>query len=48
MIGRVKSRVRYSTPESIMQQGLHEFLTGVKNDLYAIGTALSQHYFAYT
>lgn len=48
MIGRVKSRVRYSTPESIMQQGLHEFLTGVKNELYAIGTALSQHYFAYT
>jgi uncharacterized alpha-E superfamily protein len=48
MIGRVKSRVRYSTPESIMQQGLHEFLTGVKNELYAIGTAISQHYFAYT
>jgi uncharacterized alpha-E superfamily protein len=48
MIGRVKSRVRYSTPESIMQQGLHEFLTGVKNELYGIGTALSQHYFAYT
>lgn len=48
MIGKVKSRVRYSTPESIMQQGLHEFLTGVKNELYAIGTALSQHYFAYT
>lgn len=48
MIGKVKSRVRYSTPETIMQQGLHEFLTGVKNDLYAIGTALSQHYFAYS
>ncbi len=48
MIGKVKSRVRYSTPESIMQQGLHEFLTGVKNELYAVGTALSQHYFAYT
>lgn len=48
MIGKVKSRVRYSTPESIMQQGLHEFLTGVKNELYAIGTSISQHYFAYT
>lgn len=48
MIGKVKSRVRYSTAESIMQQGLHEFLTGVRNELFAIGTALSQHYFAYT
>lgn len=48
MIGKVKSRVRYSTPESIMQQGLHEFLTGVKNELYAVGKALTQHYFAYT
>lgn len=48
MIGKVKSRVRYSTPESIMQQGLHEFLTGVRSELYGIGTALSQHYFAYT
>jgi uncharacterized alpha-E superfamily protein len=48
MIGKVKSRVRYSTAESIMQQGLHEFLTGVRNELFAIGKAISQHYFAYT
>jgi uncharacterized alpha-E superfamily protein len=48
MIGKVKSHVRYSTAEGIMQQGLHEFLTGVRNELFGIGTALSQHYFAYT
>lgn len=48
MIGKVKSRVRYSTPQSIMQQGLHEFLTEIKNELHAIGNALNQHYFAYS
>lgn len=48
MIGKVNSRVRYSTPQSIMQQGLHEFLTEIKNELHAIGNALNQHYFAYS
>lgn len=48
MIGRVKSKVRYSTPQSIMQQGLREFLGEVKNELYTINRALSQYYFAYS
>jgi uncharacterized alpha-E superfamily protein len=48
MIGKIKSKVRYSTVESIMAQGLHAYLNGIKDDLYQVGNALSQNYFAYT
>ena len=48
MIGRLKSKVNYSTVESIMQQGLHEYLNEVKRELYQVGNALNQNYFAYT
>jgi len=48
MIGKIKSRVKYSTVESIFQQGLHAYLNGVKEDLYEVGNAFNQHYFAYT
>ncbi|MBN9385682.1 MAG: alpha-E domain-containing protein [Chitinophagaceae bacterium] len=48
MIGRIRSKVRYSTVESIMAQGLHTYLNGIKDDLYEVGNALNQNYFAYT
>ena len=48
MIGKIHSKVRYSTVDSILQQGLHTYLTGVKEDLYEVGNALNQHYFAYS
>ena len=48
MIGKIRSKVKYSTVESIMQQGLHSYLNGVKEDLYEVGNAFNQHYFAYT
>jgi uncharacterized alpha-E superfamily protein len=48
MIGGVNSQVKYSTTENILNQGLHNFLAKLKNDLYAVGNALNQHYFAYT
>lgn len=48
MIGRIRSKVRYSTVESIMAQGLHAYLNGIKEDLYEVGNALNQNYFAYT
>ena len=48
MIGKIKSKVRYSTVESIMAQGLHAYLNGIKDDLYQVGNALNQYYFAYT
>jgi len=48
MIGRIRSKVRYSTVESIMAHGLHTYLLGIKEDLYEVGNGLNQHYFAYT
>jgi len=47
MIGSIRSRVKYSTVESILRQGLHSYLNGVKEELYGVGNALNQHYFAY-
>lgn len=48
MIGKLKSKVNYSTVDSILLEGLHEFLNDVKKDLYEIGSALNQHYFAHS
>jgi uncharacterized alpha-E superfamily protein len=48
MIGELHSRVRYSTPESITKQGLNQYLTRIKEDLFNIANALNHHYFAYT
>jgi uncharacterized alpha-E superfamily protein len=49
MIGKIRSKVKYTTVESIMfQGGLHEYLNGIKEDLYEVGVALNQNYFAYT
>src|SRR5450432_153770 len=41
MIGKILSKVKYSTVESIMSDGgLHGYLNGVKEDLYEVGIAL--------
>ena len=48
MIGELQSRVRYSTAESILRLGLHNYLSRIKEDLYNINNALNQHYFAYS
>lgn len=49
MIGKIRSKVKYSNVESILSQGeLHTFLNGIKEDLYEVGIALNQNYFAYT
>jgi uncharacterized alpha-E superfamily protein len=48
LIGKIRSKVKYSTVASIMDQGLHSYLNGVKEDLYEVGNAFNQHYFAYT
>ena len=47
MIGKIQSRVRYTTVDAILQEGLHGFLKSVKDDLYEVGTAFNHHYFAY-
>ena len=48
MIGKIHSRIRYSTVDSILEQGLHAYLIRVKEELYEVGNTLNQHYFAYT
>jgi uncharacterized alpha-E superfamily protein len=48
MVGKLLAKIRYTTPESIVQQNLHQFLQEIKNDLYALANALNQYYFAYT
>jgi uncharacterized alpha-E superfamily protein len=48
MIGKVRSRVKYSTVEAILQQGLHSYLRTIKEDLYEVGNAFNQYYFAYS
>jgi uncharacterized alpha-E superfamily protein len=45
-IGKLQSHIQYSSAQSIRQAGLHQFLTQIKRDLYAIGTSLNEHYFA--
>src|SRR5580692_3620662 len=48
LIGKIYSKVRYSTVDSILQQGLHSYLIAIKEELYQVGIALNQHYFAYS
>jgi uncharacterized alpha-E superfamily protein len=48
LIGKLKSKINYSTTDSILQQGLHEYLEEIKTDLNEIGVTLNQNYFAYT
>ncbi len=48
MIGKLLSKVQYSTADSIISQNLHQYLIDIKNDLYAIANALNQCCFAYS
>ena len=48
MIGKIKSNVQYSTAESIINDGLHDFLNDTKDALYEISDALSQKYFGHS
>ncbi len=46
LIGRLQSRIKYSSVRTIEQEGLHSFLTQIRKELYGIGTSLNEHYFA--
>jgi len=48
MIGRIKSKVRFSTVSSITAEGLHHFLEDTKKCLFEIGDILSEKYFAHS
>jgi uncharacterized alpha-E superfamily protein len=45
-IGRLQSRIKYSSVKSIEEEGLHLFLTQIRSELFGIGNALNEHYFA--
>jgi uncharacterized alpha-E superfamily protein len=48
MIGKLKSKILYSTPDTIMEQNLHQYLLDIKKDLHQIANGLNQHYFAHS
>jgi uncharacterized alpha-E superfamily protein len=45
-IGRLQSRIKYSSVRSIKQEGLHTFLAQIRGELYGISDALNEYYFA--
>ncbi len=45
-IGRLQSRIKYSSVNSISQEGLHIYLSQIRQELYGIGNALNENYFA--
>jgi len=45
-IGRLQSRIKYSSVKSIRSDGLHDYLAQTRTELFSIGNALSEHYFA--
>jgi uncharacterized alpha-E superfamily protein len=45
-IGRLQSRIKYSSVKSIKNEGLHTFLTQIRGELYGIANSLNEHYFA--
>jgi len=45
-IGRLQSRIKYSSVKSLRQEGLHNFLTQIRGELYGISNSLNEHYFA--
>src|SRR5476651_1480612 len=46
LIGRLQSRIKYSSVYSIENDGVHVFLTQIRSELFGIGNALNEHYFA--
>jgi uncharacterized alpha-E superfamily protein len=48
LIGRLQSSIKYSSVKSIRQDGLHDYLTNIRSELFKIGDALNKHYFAYS
>ena len=45
-IGRLESRIKYSSVKSVEKEGLHKYLLQIRAELYGIGNALNEHYFA--
>jgi uncharacterized alpha-E superfamily protein len=47
-IGRLQSRIKYSSVKSIREEGLHAFLTQIRSELYGIANRLNEYYFAHS
>jgi len=47
-IGKLQSRIKYSSVKSIRQEGLHTFLSQIRMELYGIGNKLNEFYFAHS
>ncbi|SDE17365.1 Uncharacterized conserved protein, Alpha-E superfamily [Mucilaginibacter pineti] len=45
-IGRLQSRIKYSSVRSIRAEGLHVFLSQIRTELYGVGNSLNEYYFA--
>ncbi len=43
-IGKVRSKVKFSSPDSVIEEGLHHFLAEVKANLLVVGNKLNKHY----
>lgn len=48
MIGKLRSKIKFSTPDAIITEGLHQYLTDTKAALLEIGNTLNQNYFAHS
>jgi uncharacterized alpha-E superfamily protein len=48
MIGKLQSKVKFSTPDGIISEGLHHFLMETKSALFQIGNTLNQNYFSHS
>ena len=45
-LGKLRSRIKFSTSQSIMQEGLHKYLSETRSAVVEIGGLLHQNYFA--
>jgi uncharacterized alpha-E superfamily protein len=48
MIGKLRSKVQYSTVDSVAESGLHKYLTEIISEINTIGKAFNNQYFAYS
>ena len=47
-IGRLQSRIKYSSIKTIADEGLHSYLSQIRGELYGIGNRLNEYYFAHS
>ncbi len=48
MIGKLRSSIHFSNVQMISEEGLHNYLEKIHEDLFSIGQLLNEHYFAHS